>query len=122
MGKCLHFTGTQHRVCKAGIAYADLKATGGFPCLAHFNEAGATCAQRVLPTEAAARALIEEDDRYTADALAALVACDKDAAGRCPHQGTVTCPRCDGTLRYSIAGNRHSAGKCDTPNCLAWIS
>jgi hypothetical protein len=36
--------------------------------------------------------------------------------------GTIICPRCKGTLNYSVSGhNGHIWGKCDTDNCLGWM-
>lgn len=37
-------------------------------------------------------------------------------------EGQVECPRCHGTLNYSIASvNGHIWGSCETKDCLSWI-
>ena len=37
-------------------------------------------------------------------------------------QGTMECPKCGGNLNWGIApSNKHTRGKCETPDCLAWI-
>ncbi|TXH09875.1 MAG: hypothetical protein E6R04_06965 [Spirochaetes bacterium] len=36
--------------------------------------------------------------------------------------GSIPCPNCDGTLRFSRAGyNGHIHAGCTTPNCCAWM-
>lgn len=35
--------------------------------------------------------------------------------------GKIWCPRCAGTLSYSIARNGHTWARCATPDCLGWM-
>ena len=36
--------------------------------------------------------------------------------------GTMECPMCHGSLRFSIAScNGHMAAMCETENCIKWI-
>ena len=40
-------------------------------------------------------------------------------------EGTVICPRCGGPIRYQKSppdGRPFQRGRCDTDNCLAWIT
>lgn len=36
--------------------------------------------------------------------------------------GTLACPKCGGTFRWSYNGARAQRGACETPNCLSFIS
>jgi len=39
-----------------------------------------------------------------------------------PGDGSITCPVCQGTLSYSVAGgNGHIWGKCATEGCIRWL-
>ena len=58
-GRCVHFTGLQHRTCKADVEYASVEvkadpSTGvlySLPCLTDHNPGCASCAKQHLPTE-----------------------------------------------------------------------
>jgi hypothetical protein len=50
--KCRHFNGIQHKECKAGICYLDVRKTptypntgASFPCLPDSNKESATCSK-----------------------------------------------------------------------------
>lgn len=49
--------------------------------------------------------------------IQALFAVKKDGKPK----GQITCPKCQGILRYTIASNGHTRGRCTTENCLSWI-
>lgn len=34
--------------------------------------------------------------------------------------GSIECPKCKGVLSFRKAKNDHTAGKCNTENCLSW--
>jgi hypothetical protein len=38
-------------------------------------------------------------------------------------EGSITCPKCGGTLRFSVAinYNNHVHGRCETSDCLTWM-
>lgn len=39
-----------------------------------------------------------------------------------PGQSSCECLRCQtGIIKYSVASNGHAAGKCSTPQCVAWL-
>ncbi len=45
----------------------------------------------------------------------------KKKHGSVPTNGEVECPLCQGVVRYSIAAyNGHTAGRCETEDCLCW--
>ena len=53
----------------------------------------------------------------------AMELCRIDAKGERGIEGTIECPACKGTLHYSIAGtNGHMWGRCETKDCLTWMS
>jgi hypothetical protein len=63
MATCRHFTGIQHKDCRAGVNYMSVRDTSGkgmakWPCLD--KGATTTCSKRELPTEAEARATVDE--------------------------------------------------------------
>jgi transcription initiation factor IIE alpha subunit len=35
--------------------------------------------------------------------------------------GSIVCPKCGGKLFYNKSSNGHTAGKCETQDCLTWI-
>lgn len=92
-GDCIHFNGTQHERCKAGVRYSDARVERvgrprGLPCLARQIGGGerpdsCNCYE---PTSPLLAALIE---RESAEAIAAVL------AGACP-QCLVTCERDEG--------------------------
>ena len=65
-----------------------------------------------------------DDDTFAAKAVEAFAACAADADGRLGYAGMITCPACNGTLKYLTVSHpkgRHKLlGKCDTADCLAW--
>ena len=126
MNRCKHFTGIQHEVCKAGVAYKDVRDEStrpfGFPCFD--SESGnATCEKREFTTRAEAEA--EEVEFQAAFARvktcrAAIVQKHGRARGL---RGEMPCPvECGGTLHYSISGyNGHIHGGCTTDGCASWM-
>lgn len=54
--------------------------------------------------------------------LTALAAVVEAIDGKRGVSGTIPCPICGGTLRYSVAKvNGHIHGSCATPDCVRWM-
>jgi len=124
---CVHFTGIGNRKCKADIEYDDFRPPKAkafcLPCLRDDGEEY-QCPHRRWPTE--------EEIRTQLDALAAAekrMLASMNLVRKIKHehwgkdwQGEEKCPVCGGKLhiRHS-AYNGHTAGKCETEGCLAWM-
>jgi hypothetical protein len=74
MRTCKHFRGIQHERCAAGVELHPLRDISGpgmarWPCLRLLNqrECATTCAKLDLPTEAEARASLDELERNIAE-------------------------------------------------------
>lgn len=133
--KCKHFNGTKHGSCAAGIPYASVeeKPSPGkplrLPCftLGTFAGPDLPCEKRYIPSETEAEAEAREtSDRLYANAAAIKVAKDDARAKGLKRgsggYGSVTCTRCGGTLRYSVAAlNGHMHGHCSTKGCVSWM-
>lgn len=52
----------------------------------------------------------------------AVVAIMNKTDGKRGISGTIECPKCQGTLNFSIAPNGHPHGKCQTEGCLQWLA
>jgi hypothetical protein len=104
--KCRHFTGIQHKTCKAGVAYEDVRdkngpALGVMPCIDVGKGCPDTCPQRSLLTqeEHAAR---ESALKERAKEIVALL-----AAGKCHVcQGDIEPSRIVGHCKYGACGHR----------------
>lgn len=46
---------------------------------------------------------------------------EKEEGKELPSRGKIECPKCGHTLNYTIASNGHAWGRCETPDCLAWM-
>ena len=122
LGRCKHFTGTQKKVCEAGVEYESVRNGASLPCLRKYNPANVQCPSQCFPTPEDARAKAEERERSMQVTLEGMRRCSKDANGRRGIVGSVECPKCNGTLRYSVASlNGHLWGRCDTAGCLSWM-
>lgn len=130
---CKHYNGYMNKTCKKGVCYDSLAGDSPgilrrLPCLAD-NTTEIECPHRALPT----REELEQFDREMQERVAfmnvAYSSCVKDALanGFDPKagdgaQGTIECPKCHKTLRYTISGyNGHLWGVCLTPGCLRWM-
>lgn len=72
------------------------------------------------PEQAEAR--LREQEQRIGQMFATAELIVADAGGKKGVTGTVTCPVCGGTLRYSIAaGNGHVAAACRTEGCQRWM-
>ena len=128
--KCIHFSGVQHEKCGAGVEYKSFRGCP-FPCFR--GEAGDklrkgekpfVCEKVEWPTDAYIQAEIAMWDRENKKVGAGLKAVEpirKEHKGK-NWRGIIECPLCKGKLHVSHAGsNNHVHGRCETPDCLAWI-
>ncbi len=63
----------------------------------------------------------KEFEEAMSNILFARAAIIEDAGGKRSVSGSVTCPKCAGTLRYSVAYNGHVHASCSTDGCLRWM-
>lgn len=122
-GRCVHFTGIQHRACNAKVRY-DLLGWP-LPCMKTTDggEVG-QCVERRWPKaeEIAAEVAMYEDYTRKFLAVQSLVSqIKRDYQGQ-NWGGVVECPVCNGKLHLSHARyNGHVWGRCSTPGCLVWM-
>lgn len=130
-GTCIHFNGTQHNSCEAGVNYIALVGRSGvgwarqLPCFTLDPiDQHATCEKYREPTEqelADFEAQIQERIEMYRKASPLVIAFKKEFKG---HSGVVIkeCPVCGGKLHMSItAYNGHVHGQCETRGCLSWM-
>jgi hypothetical protein len=135
MGRCIHFRGIQHKLCKADVNLREL--IGGpdlgwarrIPCLVMDSvECTVSCDKRVFPTREQAEAEEIEHEREAKEMLKAFDIAHEHASslglglgkgGR----GSLPCPKgCGGMLQYSVASvNGHMHARCTTKDCLSWM-
>lgn len=101
------------------------------PCNSN-NETSVVCPDREFPTEAE---LAEQEKEFRerfdfTQAAIVLIAKKSDAKPTWDEgdkrekgsEGTIICPKCNGTLHYTVSGyNNHIWGKCETEGCLSWM-
>lgn len=133
-GRCVHFNGTHHDKCEAGVVYDDVfdKTTTprSMPCLAKHNPDGrAKCEQCRFPTAEELAAEEAEHKRISdgvRQARAAIVAhCGGPwKRGQPGSAGRIDCPVCGRpqSLGYSRSGhNGHVHAACRTAGCVSWM-
>jgi hypothetical protein len=133
-GKCVHFNGSVNPCCEAGVNYRALVGGQDFgwlkrlPCLVKYAGPDAvTCEKRQEPTaeqiEASKREMEEAIERIN-KVRAAIVAhlggpWKKGMEGS---SGSIPCPCCSGTVRFSRAGyNGHVHAHCSGADCVSWM-
>ena len=128
-GKCKHFTGTQHKVCEAGVNYDELtnKWACCLPCFPRGVSDRRDVAECALFTEPTAEEIAK--DRAELDAhmdkmrvvMTGIAPLRKEHKGK-GYAGIIECPACKGKLHLRIAAcNGHAHGRCETPDCVNWI-
>lgn len=131
-GTCIHFRGTQHDQCAAGVNLR--KLVGGetlgwatrLPCLRVFdakNGERVTCDQFRAPTKEELDAFEKKFQAHSLNATRAAAAIIEHANGKRGVSGKFPCPVCtSGTLHYAISGyNGHKRAKCTTEGCVNFI-
>lgn len=127
--RCVFFTGTQQKVCKAGVNYDDAKGTDGrgLACLkwdtATDSNEQPTCDKRRWTSREEAEAEIVASDASFARVSTCLKAIRAKHGKARGLRDSMPCPTgCGGTLHYSIAGyNGHVHGQCTTDRCASWM-
>lgn len=137
---CIHYKGFQHDCCHAGVNYKELGgqyAAQTLPCVPSFRTdprptgsslpPAVACEHFRLRTPEEVAAYEAESKKRTELVFSVMAAVMEDAKqkgfkkgnGGC---GSITCPACEGTVRYSIAGyNGHCHGQCSTNGCASWM-
>lgn len=128
MSKCKYFNGVQHSDCKAGIRYDDLPRENGrrlLPCLGDCP--ASNCRKHELTTREEAESRADAVETSIARSVAGLNAVCEDAEKQGfskgnGGEGSVECPICNGTIRYTVSGyNGHRHAACSTDGCVAFI-
>lgn len=141
-GKCVHYNGTVNDRCEAGVNYKELAGPGEaygtrLPCHGPDYRLASgrplpradvvICDKRHEPTpeEIAAD---ERDARERGERIGKARRAIVEHLGGPWKKGTpgasgsIPCPCCGGTLRFSRAGyNGHIHAGCSTPECVRWM-
>ncbi len=136
---CIHYRGTQHLRCKAGVLLSDVTPQHGklgwglrVPChtqpvfkgsptsVEEFAKRG-TCPNLRLPTEAE----IEEEKSYVEKKMLEMALIDPivEQVRQRKEGGDFPCPVCkSGTLKIAVCrSNGHTRGACTTKDCYNWM-
>lgn len=116
--KCIHFNGAINRCCKVGIPYNSF--ADGIPC--YSGQAMAVCERACLPSRADVEASLNETGEHLARMGRVIEAIKASGDIQPGMEGSIPCPCCSGTVRYSRArSNGHWAVRCSTPECCHFI-
>lgn len=120
--KCVHFNGTQNKVCEVGIEYPK----GPLPCFRD-SAVGGECEKCQWRTD-------EQIDKEIAESDAAFERIGSARRAIIKHlesqnydkqsgqSGEIECPSCNKRLRFTRSGhNGHIHAACETKGCSAWI-
>lgn len=121
--KCRHFTGIQNDQCAVGVAYDEVRdetvRPHRWPCLR--NDCATSCAKKDPFTAEE----VAQEEREVGESLERILkaraAIVEATGGRGGLSGTVDCPNCEGTLRYTVASNGHVWAICSTGGCARWM-
>lgn len=121
-GPCRHFTGLLTDECKVGVRYKTLPrapqdGNSPLPCC-RLVDGKKWCDQWDALTPNETQAKEDANAKYAEHVLVATMAIHETKEGR----GSITCPRCLGVLRFAFASNKHIRARCETPNCLRFMS
>jgi hypothetical protein len=117
---CKHYNGyANHRECDDGHDYEEMFEGCHYderPCL---NKASIVpCPSKVYMSDQE----VADHEQKIATLIGHLGQCDQAIAKQSGSAGTITCPKCGGTLHWSRAGNNgHVWGSCETNGCLRWV-
>lgn len=116
-----------NKTCEAGVTYRDLSGGGlhKLPCIAKYATADSTkCDKREEPTQAEIAEVkreMEALDRRVDKMLTFAAQIRRDHKGQNAKGGS-PCPVCGKTLHWTHAATNGLVwGKCETPDCLAWM-
>jgi hypothetical protein len=126
MNHCKNYASPLHeKACKVGITFEALRTKHGsflnWPCMAG-RDSNCDKAEWLTPKEVAENdAAFNKQIAKTMKGIRAAAEFRAANKGR-SNQDTVKCPECGGQLHLTIAAcNGHVHGKCETPNCIAWM-
>lgn len=129
---CVHFRGTQHTRCDAGLIIPSAKPPGTASvcghCIPDFNTGQIAnphpCPSYRVETPEERAAKDAEIDALVGRINTARKAITDHTGGARGKAGTIPCPVCKApgrTLGFSVAScNGHIHAKCVTPGCVAW--
>jgi len=136
---CIHWTGTQTKLCKEGIDFRALVGGSEFgwvtrlPCidLEAKDGAKAICAKFRAPTPEEVAEDKRQTDEYSARFMVAYTGNVRawretqkwSKKNRVAASGTVPCEVCKtGEIHLTMAAyNGHVWGKCTTLGCVSWV-
>ncbi len=146
-GQCLHFNGSQNKLCKRGVNYQQFRP--GMPCIQviHRSARGGTylrageqpaktepfpgaqpkerCPFYEEPTDEQVQAERAESDAAMERTFAAIKVASEWRVRPKPaldRAACLECPVCKGRLHLTQSSyNGHVHGKCETPGCVAWM-
>lgn len=137
--KCVHFTGTMNKTCRAGVAYATVEvkhepmpykssdgheytASRSLPCNHRLNHCGAACASSRFPTPEEVEAEVAKSNREVERVVNSRQAIVDAIEATGQEHGAIDCPSCaGGSLTYRRASNGHIWARCSTEDCVAWM-
>jgi hypothetical protein len=116
-------------VCRAGVRYDELgKTAKDRPCILNSpfsNPDTSTCPQVCRVTREQAEKIVDDMDAAYKRAVAGITVAASWRAKQKPkadRHEVVECPICKGKLYLSQSSyNGHVRGRCETPNCVAWV-
>jgi hypothetical protein len=115
---CKHYNGGVNKVCRAGVNYKQAFPRlefDQFPCLN--RDSSIPCEFVIFRTPEE----IEAEHLERAESLKFYAQASRLIAALSGHAGTIDCPKCNGSLSWGRASNRHVHGACETEGCLAWM-
>jgi len=125
MQSCVHITGIQNKVCKAGVNYKIFtKQDVSLPCLDRRNDEPeqAVCDKRQLYTRQECEQYMDDLDAAFERTIIARKAIVAHIEATKQQGGTIPCPICkSGSLAYIRHSNGHIHAQCNTDSCVAWM-
>jgi hypothetical protein len=117
VGDCIYFNGFQNKECKAKVNYNKFREKDKgiiLPCLTINKHIVKTSCDKY---KGCTKKEINKINAEFNNILEALLSIAIDSR----KQGSIPCPKCGKDLHFSIAGNGHVWGKCETKDCLNWV-
>jgi hypothetical protein len=115
--KCRHFRSIMDsKTCCADVAYETL-GSHKWPCHGHVGESVCVC-NSYEPYTAQEISEKQEKDKKEIEYLSAAFRSINQLSGS---GGMIDCPKCNGQLQWSRAGNGHVHGQCASVGCMAWM-
>jgi hypothetical protein len=119
--RCIHFNGIMNDVCRAGVIYPNTK---NLQCIRNGDNWKSSCSKCEMPDEEYIDSIESEINKSIErmEKIDPLVNRIKTKYKGKDWTGIEICPICGGKLHMShVAYNGHTAGKCETVDCVAWL-